>query len=750
MWRSYSNSRCRLCLGWPAWVAIFAAFVGAFPDSASAQQPNEKHVLVVFAEYKQRNDFLESFESAVNARVKGDIVFEEAYLEGPAVPAPNRAEQDRTYLEGFAGNLGRRFAGTKLDLIVTVGPWALVFAARHHEKIFPGVPVVFCAVGDWEFEGQKWQGVTGVTGHVGLGETIDLALRLQPETKTLALISPDDPPWIAATHKELSRYLGKVKEIDFIGSPSRQLFEKVTELPPHTVVLFHLALQDSGRPPMAGFDLLDAVAQRVPTFSAWPNLCLNHGCIGGVYGENSDMIQSTADAAARVLSGEPVDKIPVAHVSVLHASVDWRALQHWHIPDSALPPGTRILYREPTLWEQGRKYFLGGIAVIVVQSLLIFGLFWQRARRRLAEIELVKSEQKFSTAFRQSPLAITIVRAYDDRYIEVNETFELQTGWKRREVIGRSPLDLNLWVDPNQRAAYLNQLSAAGNVKDLEVKFRRKDGQIRTSLGSSEVIDVYGERCALSVIADITDRKQAEEAISNFGRRLIEAQETERSRIARELHDDINQRLAMVAISLTMAREDLQDSEGEASRLIEEAGDQVAELERDVQTLSHRLHSSRLDLLGLESAISGFCSELSERNDVKVDLRCEGLPENLSGEISLCLFRVLQEAVHNALKHSGVNEFEVSLTGTSDAIELKVHDSGAGFDAKRNGNGHGLGLTSMRERLKLVGGELSLDSEVGEGTTVLARVPVAGEGSVLAAAAYEKADHSTVPNPRSS
>ena len=131
-----------------------------------------------------------------------------------------------------------------------------------------------------------------------------------------------------------------------------------------------------------------------------------------------------------------------------------------------------------------------------------------------------------------------------------------------------------------------------GHIRDREVIFRRKDGQIRTSLGSAELIEVNGEMCALSVIADITERKLAEEAISGFGRRLIEAQETERARIARELHDDINQRLAMVAVSLKMIKQELPNPEQKTSRHIEDACARVSDLEIDIQALSHRLHSS--------------------------------------------------------------------------------------------------------------------------------------------------------------
>ena len=147
------------------------------------------------------------------------------------------------------------------------------------------------------------------------------------------------------------------------------------------------------------------------------------------------------------------------------------------------------------------------------------------------------------------------------------------------------------------------------------------------------MIEVEGEPCVLSVIADITERRLAEEAISGFSRRLIEAQETERTRIARELHDDINQRLAMVAMSLKMLQQDLPSSEQKTGRRLEETCAQLSDLGDDVQALSHRLHSSKLEYLGLKAAASSFCRELSERQNVKIDYRCDVLPEELPGDV---------------------------------------------------------------------------------------------------------------------
>ena len=721
------NANYTVCpsVWWRSALLVLCA-ISAF-DSPTTAQTIQKNVLILSGGRGRVS--INQMESSLRAHFSGPVNCSIVDLENP------RFEQ-KPYQDNLAEALRTGYASEIPDLIIAVSEPALNFAAQHRDKMFPGVPIVFMSV-SMPLPEKMWPGVTGIFSTSGIPETIDLALRFQPDTEVVAVVTDiagADKNWLLEEQSELLRRRDRVREIDIIGPGSPETLQKIAELPPHSVVLFQLYPHDSNQPAFGPLDVLATVSSRLPTYSILPPNVGRGAIASASYDPTEDAVLA-GQLAALVLSGTKPDKIPVVRNSKLFAEVDWRQLRRWNISESALPPGTRILYREPTLWEQGRNYFLIGMAVIVVQSLLIFGLFWQRARRRKAEAELGKSEQKFSKAFHQSPLAITILNASNGRYVEVNESFELQTGWVHAEVIGRTPFEIGLWTDADQRTAFMKQLLSKGNVKDLEVQLRRKDGQIRTSLGSAEMIEVGGESCILSVFADITERKQAEEAVSGFSRRLIEAQETERTRIARELHDDVNQRLALVAISLKTAKAGLPISEVRTGHILDEAGEKVSELESDVQALSHRLHSSKLEYLGLEAAASSFCKELSARQNAKIDFRCEGIPEDLSSDVSLCLFRVLQEALHNAEKYSGVNEFEVSLTGSPHEIKLKVHDSGAGFDAKAARNGQGLGLTSMKERLRLVSGELSIDSEPGHGTTVLARVPLAHDETTAGAAA---------------
>ena len=352
--------------------------------------------------------------------------------------------------------------------------------------------------------------------------------------------------------------------------------------------------------------------------------------------------------------------------------------------------------------------------------------------RKHVQEALKKSEEKFAKAFQHGPMALTLTSAKDHRYIDVNETFEKITGWRRDEVIGRTPLDIELWANPAERVELATRLLTERSLHNLEYRFRMRDGSIRIGLASTELINLDGEPCMLAVIADITERKLAEAALANVSRKLIEAQEQERTRIGRELHDDIGQRLALLAVEL----QQMQEAPFVFSRVrkrLDGLRKKASEIAADTQSLSHELHSARLQYLGVTAALKGFCREFSEQQQAKVDFKANDLPTALSADISLCLFRVLQEALHNSAKHSGARCFEVRLWGTADEIHLTVKDSGKGFDREAAKTSQGLGLISMEERLKLVNGTLSVDSQPGRGTTIEARVPVSSARDALRA-----------------
>jgi len=266
----------------------------------------------------------------------------------------------------------------------------------------------------------------------------------------------------------------------------------------------------------------------------------------------------------------------------------------------------------------------------------------------------------------------------------------------------------------------------------FQVSYRmiRPDGEVVwVERNSRAYFDADGRVLRIiGMAADITQRKRGEEALSSISRRLIQAQEAERARIARDLHDDIGQRLALLSMTLEQLTHVRSHTSDEGRSLLDSLQTQSAEISGSVQAIAHELHSSRLQHLGVVAAMKGFCAELSTQQKVVVDFGYADVLPGLPAETSLCLFRVLQEALHNAVRHSGVRQFEVQLRGAADALQLTVRDKGLGFDPDHAIDGRGLGLTSMKERLKLVGGELLIKSGSGRGTTIVARVPLSSDG----------------------
>jgi signal transduction histidine kinase len=222
----------------------------------------------------------------------------------------------------------------------------------------------------------------------------------------------------------------------------------------------------------------------------------------------------------------------------------------------------------------------------------------------------------------------------------------------------------------------------------------------------------------MAVSSDDPDRIKAVEAL------LIEAHESERNRVARELHDDIGQRMAFVTMDLDTLSQALPLPESEARARLRAVSDVALKLAKDIQALSHRLYPAKLEYLGLVSASASFCREVSKRQSVEVAFLHDGIPDAVPMDVALTLFRVLQEAVTNAVKHAGVGQVEARLRGSPGEIRLEIVDAGAGFNAEAVLNGHAPGLIGMQERMRLLNGELSIRSHPGEGTSIRARVPL--------------------------
>jgi signal transduction histidine kinase len=226
----------------------------------------------------------------------------------------------------------------------------------------------------------------------------------------------------------------------------------------------------------------------------------------------------------------------------------------------------------------------------------------------------------------------------------------------------------------------------------------------------------------LAVLAE--ERRQARLVQRELGGRLISAQDEERKRIARELHDDFSQRLALQCIELTQLENNLPKSEFEERSRVLKILTETKEMSKDMRSLSHQLHSSSLELVGLTPALRGLCAEITKNYKITIDFTGPEIPPSLTKDMELCLFRVAQEALANVIKHSQASGAHVELGSNANVVGLRISDKGNGFDPDQTIVGTGIGLVSMRERLRVLDGRLLVRSEITRGTEVLAEIPL--------------------------
>jgi signal transduction histidine kinase len=223
--------------------------------------------------------------------------------------------------------------------------------------------------------------------------------------------------------------------------------------------------------------------------------------------------------------------------------------------------------------------------------------------------------------------------------------------------------------------------------------------------------------------AVVQDRKLAGERLASLSRRLIEAQEEERKRIARDVHDDYSQRLALLAIDVEKLGGEVGDSSQGTQQQLREFFERISELGADMHSLSHQLHSSTLDNLGLVAGVRAFCKEFAETEHVQVEFAHENVPRNIPGDAALCLFRVVQEGLRNVKRHSGTEKADIRIEWSDGNLHLTLSDHGKGFNVGSPSPGDGIGIWSMRERLLLLGGRLHVQSDLMKGTRIDAWLP---------------------------
>ena len=365
------------------------------------------------------------------------------------------------------------------------------------------------------------------------------------------------------------------------------LLERLRHLPSHTLVLFTAVSQDAAGTRLKSNETgpMVADAANAPVFSLF-DVYINHGEVGGYLSNLNEQGKVAGGMALRMLSGEKPQDIP--RVKGINTYMfDWHALKRWGLKETEIPPGSIVLNRQPTLWESYKAYIIGGISLIVVETLLIVGLLWQQARRRKAERKLSESENRLAGIVGSAMDAIIAIDE-EQRIVLFNAAAEKIFGCAQDEAVGTV---IDRFIPQRFRSehgAYIRRFGESGfTTRKMGTPAAlwavRNNGQEFHMEASISCLESDGRKLFTVTIRDITERKLAEDAMADIGRRLIQAHEEERTWIARELHDDVNQRMALLAIELDRWNQQPPPSAVEFHDHIHHASQRLSDIAADIQ-----------------------------------------------------------------------------------------------------------------------------------------------------------------------
>jgi PAS domain S-box-containing protein len=629
--------------------------------------------------------------------------------------------------------LRQRYGQRKIDLIITLYPEALLFAVNEGCTIFPGTPIValYLPVG---FELPSVGGPVIQQSFIpDISGTLKLALKLVPEAKLVYVVSGAHPldKWLESKAREDFKNWGSPLEFRYLSDmPLDEILATVSDAPASSIVIVTAFQKDVTGEIFTTVGVGEKLSRtsKAPVFGLLDTM-IGHGIVGGSLVSFEYIGTKAGELGLDILrEAQNPENIP-AVLNVPHLpKFDWKQLRHWNLSEDDLPAGSIVIKREPTFWDF--KYrILGALIFIIGQSFLILVLLAQRRRRRSAEESLRQKKEELDKFFSMT-LDLLCIASADGYFLRLNPAWEKTLGYSLAELISNPFLD---FVHPDDVAATqyaIRTLSNQGQVVDFTNRYRCKDGSYRRMLWCAAAAGdlIY------AAARDVTERHEAEAAIQERERelqsltgRLILGQEAERRRLARELHDDLSQRLAALAIEIGKTETCVKDGQDPILKHLRGIRDQAIRIAADVHNLSRQLHPSILEDLGLTKAVESECTRFSIREGIEVTFKAENIPATLPRDVSLSIYRIVQESLNNIAKHACARRAAVCLRASETGLQLSIRDDGLGFDPAEVRKKPGLGLSSIRERLRLVDGKHRITSEPEKGTTIDVTVPLKPE-----------------------
>jgi len=774
MGRAMKRSRVFHCFTLLAWLLL------SFPIPAQPEVKAQKRILVV-SSLREGSPLSEISERALqkilNENFAGRSDYYREYIDVVRFPDPQ-------YISALHDFLSRKYEHQTFDLIITVATAALDFVEQYGAQLFPGTPVVFLGGGTSSVEELRTRlECTGVYDIENLRPTLDLALRLQPGTSQVFVVngtSNFDKHYERLLRSQIGGLEGRLKFNYLSASSMEEIQERVAVLPPGSIVYYLIFTEDTQGKKFFAQDSIRKIASaaNAPVY-IWFGGHMAQEVLGGSVMDIETMANQTMGMAMRVLQGERPENIPVIMADTPVNMLNWRQLRRWKISDDLLPSQRIIQFREPSLWEQHKNIIIGAIALFLIQTILIARLIVARRGQQVTRQELA-DRLRFQTILSDLSADVLGSRPADidrkvsdwlNRLIEflgVDRGVFLQFSDKGETIhrtyesaIPESQVAVNALNgdSPDKAPWYVEQLCRGVTLKSskwldelpTEAVHEKERGRvigvkshlaIPISSGGSVVaaiafttLKAYRKWppdlvARLSLVGDIIagalSRKYTDEELQGLTARLMQSQDDERRRIARELHDVTAQNLGTITMNLEGLLQD-RYRPTDVMRILTESRTLGRESLNELRTLSYLLHPPMLEQAGLVFALEWYIDGFIRRSGIHVGLVAPPELNRLPPEVEIALFRVVQECLINIHRHSGSSTAEIRLEKRGGQVVIEVRDQGRGLrSSDRSTDGFatvGVGIPGMRQRLSQLGGSLEIETS-GSGTTVIAVVPI--------------------------
>jgi len=634
-----------------------------------------------------------------------------------------------------------KYAGAGIDVIIAANDEALDFVLARRARLFPGVPIVFCGINfrDARIAGET--DITGVAEDVDMRRTIELALKLHAHTKLVMAVSD----FSSVGRYDFERFWRIYPDFEdfvhfdeLIGPSESELIDALKRMPKRTVILDIAFLKDRTGKTFTPAEAIALYAAHspFPVYTLWDDY-VGIGTVGGIVVSGRHQGEAAARMAVRILGGEPASAIPILRDSPNVPMFDFVQLQRFGIPLSALPEGSIVVNRPESFYWKYKYAIWAVVGFTASLMVLVILLSANILQRRKAARALTDSESRYR-AIVEDQTEFVVRFTPDFRLTFANHAFLDFVKLAETELVGS---ELRRLVPERRMAeieARLAALTPDQPIFEDEQAIRLDHRETRWIKWTARAI--YDANDALTefqvVGADITEQKETQNALGASREQFRclamfqqEALEDDRARISREIHDELGQNLTALKMGLSMLRRIIPDIGRAAADRLASLNRMIEDTIRSVQRISQELRPTQLDDFGLIPAMEWHASEFLAGSGIRVAFdHGPGDQGGLDREQATAVYRVYQEALTNVVRHARASKVRIGLESKEDWFIMEIEDDGIGIPRQAVDCPSSFGLIGMRERVRSLGGRMTISGTPREGTRISVEIPIREAG----------------------